>query len=129
MDVAKASGIGLFILDGKLRVEAPRGVLTPELRAELSIHKAEIVRLLVARSTRPASAISPNEEAHREPVPQDSSGAHLHPPPYIEDGTLTISFNADPRYFWWNKGQSVAATLAELCAGQGVVGDYGWHWP
>lgn len=50
LDTAKSSGIGLFVVDGKLRVEAPVGMLTPELRGEIASHKQEIVLLLTARS-------------------------------------------------------------------------------
>jgi hypothetical protein len=57
-DTAKASGIGLFVVDGKLRVEAPRGMLTPELRGEIASHKAEIIHLLMARTTRLAPPMS-----------------------------------------------------------------------
>lgn len=39
-------GVELFVAHGTLRYRAPRGVLTPELRATLSAHKAELVRLL-----------------------------------------------------------------------------------
>ena len=39
-------GIELTVADGELRYRAPRGVLTPELRATLSAHKAELVAML-----------------------------------------------------------------------------------
>ena len=36
-------------------------------------------------------------------------------PPYIDkSGTLVIPFNSDPKYRWWNRGQSVIQTLREL---------------
>lgn len=48
LDIAKSSGIGLFVVDGKLRVEAPVGRLTPELRGEIASRKAEIIEALAA---------------------------------------------------------------------------------
>lgn len=52
LDTVKASGIALFVVDGKLRVEAPVGKLTTELRGKISNHKAEIIEKL--KSTSPA---------------------------------------------------------------------------
>jgi hypothetical protein len=49
-------------------------------------------------------------------------------PTIKEDGTLVIPFDSHPRYHWWNGGQSIAITLAELGACQGVTEDYGWRW-
>jgi hypothetical protein len=48
-------GVDLFVADGTLHYRAPRGVLTPELRAALSAHKAELVALLAPKTepTRP----------------------------------------------------------------------------
>ncbi len=49
--------------------------------------------------------------------------------PFIkEDGTLAIPFDSHPRYHWWNGGQSIADTLAELGADSGVIEDYVWRW-
>jgi len=31
-------------------------------------------------------------------------------------GTLSIPFDSDPKYHWWNGGQSVKETLAEVQA-------------
>lgn len=39
-------GVKLWAEDGQLRYRAPKGVLTPELRDELALHKAELVLLL-----------------------------------------------------------------------------------
>lgn len=35
-------------------------------------------------------------------------------PHYIENETLIIPFNSDPKYHWWADGQSVIETLREL---------------
>ncbi|MCA9918598.1 MAG: amino acid adenylation domain-containing protein, partial [Anaerolineales bacterium] len=42
----KERGIQLWAEDGKLRFSAPKGALTPELRDELKLHKAELIELL-----------------------------------------------------------------------------------
>lgn len=39
-------GIGVTAADGRLRLEAPRGVLTSELRAKVAEHKGEMLALL-----------------------------------------------------------------------------------
>ncbi|HEY5954616.1 MAG TPA: condensation domain-containing protein, partial [Terrimicrobiaceae bacterium] len=52
--------------DGRLRVSAPPGVLTPELREELSARKAEVLDFL--RETR---AVKGQGLAPLEPVPRD----------------------------------------------------------
>ncbi|MCC5666990.1 amino acid adenylation domain-containing protein [Nostoc sp. CHAB 5784] len=39
-------GVKLWVEDGQLRYRAPKGVLTPELRDDLALHKAEVVKLL-----------------------------------------------------------------------------------
>jgi len=39
-------GVELTVANGELRYRAPRGVLTPELRATLSAHKTELVAML-----------------------------------------------------------------------------------
>lgn len=54
LDTVKASGIGLFVVDGKLRVEAPVGKLTPELRGKIASHKVEIIQELTAKPPHPA---------------------------------------------------------------------------
>jgi hypothetical protein len=41
-------GVKLFVVDGVLRYRAPRGVLTPALRATLSAHRDELRAMLTA---------------------------------------------------------------------------------
>jgi hypothetical protein len=45
------------------------------------------------------------------PPPQRRRDPHLTP-----GGTLVIPFNSDPKYHWWQGGQSVKQTLAEVWA-------------
>jgi hypothetical protein len=44
------SGIAPYVRDGRLRVRAPVGALTDELRAALAAHKGELVDLLTPPS-------------------------------------------------------------------------------
>jgi hypothetical protein len=51
-------------------------------------------------------------------MPNDST-------PYIDNsGHLVIPFNSDPKYQYWNGGQSLAETLHELNATEEVSGKY-----
>lgn len=54
LDRLRCLGASVSLVGDKLRVEAPAGVLTPDLRRELIEHKAELVRLL-----RPAPDLPP----------------------------------------------------------------------
>jgi hypothetical protein len=47
----KKSGANVTVRDGKLRCEAPKGVLTDELKQRLANRKDEIIRLLQAETT------------------------------------------------------------------------------
>jgi hypothetical protein len=45
--------------------------------------------------------------------------------PYVaRDGELVIPFDSDPRYHYWNGGQSIDATLKELGAGEKIAAKY-----
>ena len=62
LDTCSARGIALEVgPTGKLKVRAPAGALTPDLQAELRIHKSDLVALLL----KPSSA--PGEQA---PIPR-----------------------------------------------------------
>ncbi len=51
LEMAVAAGIELTANDDKLAYHAPKGSLTPELRALLAEHKAEVLELLGELST------------------------------------------------------------------------------
>lgn len=55
LDQAKALGAKVSVVDGRLRFDAPAGVMTPGLRSRLAEHKAEILAML---SGVPATAKS-----------------------------------------------------------------------
>jgi hypothetical protein len=42
------AGINLFIVDGQLKADAPKGALTDERRQKIQAHKADIITLLEA---------------------------------------------------------------------------------
>jgi hypothetical protein len=42
------AGINLFIVDGQLKADAPKGALTDERRQKIQAHKADIIALLEA---------------------------------------------------------------------------------
>lgn len=45
--------------------------------------------------------------------------------PHIDrHGTLIIPFSSDPKYHWWNKGQSILETLKELGASEEIIERY-----
>src|SRR5437588_8263605 len=46
-------GVGVELVGGRIRVRAPAGVLTDELRAELRTRRAEITSLLLAAAIDP----------------------------------------------------------------------------
>lgn len=61
LDSARASGIGLSVVKGKLRIEAPKGRLTLELRDELSRHKTAIIEVLSAKVNPDVVALARRE--------------------------------------------------------------------
>ncbi len=47
------------------------------------------------------------------------------PQPYIDkNGTLVIPLNSEPKYHWWNGGQSIRGTLRELGASDDILKKY-----
>lgn len=48
--------------------------------------------------------------------------------PYINDADeLILPFESDPKYFWWNEGQSIIDTLNELKAPEEIIKRYSWN--
>ncbi|MBW2146559.1 MAG: hypothetical protein JRG73_03825 [Deltaproteobacteria bacterium] len=45
-------------------------------------------------------------------------------PSITEQGILIIPFESDPRYHWWNGGQSLDDTLRELQVNGDVIARY-----
>jgi hypothetical protein len=46
-------GVRLSAVEGRLRVDAPRGALTGELKAALTVHKVAILAILAGRPAAP----------------------------------------------------------------------------
>ena len=56
LDSLKTLGATVCLIDGRLRVEGPPGVITPGIRDALSERKTEIIRLLRAQGRDPKPA-------------------------------------------------------------------------
>ena len=81
---------------GKLRVSPPPEQLPEALRRALTQHKADVLAAM-ARCPRP----------------------------YLTSrGELIVPHDADPKYYWWNGGQTIQETLEELGASPEVVAKY-----
>jgi len=66
----RALGVKLSVDNGELRVSAPKGVLTPELRSELATHKEQLLELLNAGDATKRPAATRIARADRsQPVP------------------------------------------------------------
>ena len=74
--IAKLAGIDVKIWreDGKLRVSGPDRVMTPELRAELSEHKAGLLAFLSEAAAAPDAP--PGVAAGIAPPPRSGPGHH-----------------------------------------------------
>lgn len=46
LDLLLGAGIAVMVEGGRLRLEAPRGVLTPEIRAVVGEHRAALLEML-----------------------------------------------------------------------------------
>jgi hypothetical protein len=60
----RLAGIRLWVEDGTLRYDAPKGAMTPELITDLKLHKPDIVKALAHPDPLPLSAA----EARRRKV-------------------------------------------------------------
>jgi len=86
-------------MDDKLRIEAPQGAVTPDLRAALAEHKAEIMDLL----SRPAWRVDPDAEPLRIPLTWDQT-----PSEYLVERGLRV-VGGDHNGTLYIAGQEVAA--------------------
>ena len=94
-----ARDVHVWVENDRLKLDAPADTLTGEDKARLTEHKAELLALLLTKN-------SVNE-------PMSDGGKQ----PYLTEGNeLIIPLFTPKRYRWWQGGQSVWATLAELGA-------------
>ena len=99
-EIEKVGGSVSLIENGGLRIEAPKGTLTDDMKSALTVHKQDILQTLKNIQTA-------NQ-------------------PYInERGVLVIPFDSEPKYHWWAGGQTIIETLQELNAAPEVIAMYG----
>ena len=77
LDLLRANAIGIVSDDGTLRLKAPRGFLTTELRDALAEHKPELIRLLTEPGARTAPGSIPRRPAGAGPLPLSRSQRQL----------------------------------------------------
>jgi hypothetical protein len=63
LDSLTASGVRLWAEGGKLKLDAPRGVVTPELKDRLAAHKPELLAALTADACPTSRFSTPEAEA------------------------------------------------------------------
>ena len=97
-------GGSVQLKDGdRLRIEAPRGSLTSEIKDALTLSKKEIIKEL-----------KDIQKVNR---------------PYVDKHSVLVTpFDSDPKYHWWAGGQSVLKTLRELRAPKEVIAMYDPGW-
>jgi hypothetical protein len=100
LEFEKIGGSVSLIENNGLRIEAPQGALTDDMKSALAVHKQDILQTL--RSIQAANH------------------------PYInERGVLIIPFDSDPRFHWWaNNGQTILETLQELKASPEIIAQH-----
>jgi pyochelin synthetase len=59
--VLRAMGVALWLEDRWVRIRAPRGVLTADLRRVLARQRGELAELLAAEALAQAEALDPRE--------------------------------------------------------------------
>lgn len=111
---ARALGILLCGSGGKLRYEAPAGLLTPELRQALIAHKAAILDLLEAEQLAARRIVHCRDCAHYIPSPpiHRASGAVWEMPGGCAQGR-TFSDSEPPIYpctGWYCDGWTAKTT-------------------
>jgi hypothetical protein len=99
-EIQKVGG-SIQLKDGdRLRIEAPKGSLTSDIKYAVTLNKKEIIK-----------EIKDTQEFNK---------------PYIDKyGVLVIPFQSNPKYHWWAGGQTILETLRELKAPNEVIAMYG----
>lgn len=64
----------------------------------------------------PANKVDRGNQGNYELPPPEQQTAKPKRPFFTADGTLSIPFDSDPKYHWWNGGQSVEQTRADVRA-------------
>ena len=142
------AGIRLSVADGKLVVEAPAGVVKPELLARLKQHKAALLAALSARPAAPVaepklldSPAAATPAAPSAPVEAveavDPLAVAEQPAPAVAKPTelaatvgLPPGWPEDvPQPPWWAEFLSIKGDIQILAARRQVCGDDGCSFP
>ena len=101
LETLRATGSTIEVRGQALVIEAPAGAINEQLKGLLREYKPDLIALLSAER----------------------------PKPFIDgNGTLHTPLASDPRYHWWNGGQTVEQTLLELDAPPDVMRRYVEYW-
>jgi len=121
LDSLNQQGVQLFADKDKLSIRSPKGVLTPELRAELMARKGEILMLLHETDVADSSTFTPlSKGLSLQTIGRLISGLHeesdtkFKPPvidPHAMAQKLTVTFKPLPNHY---KNQEILKFRAEL---------------
>jgi len=99
-EIKKVGGFIRLKDNDRLRIEAPKGTLTSDIKDAVTLNKKEIIKKL-----------------------KDTQKVNK---PFInKHGILVIPFQSNPKYHWWAGGQPILETLRELKAPNEVMAMYG----
>jgi len=114
------AGIRLSVADGKLVVEAPAGVVKPELLARLKQHKAALVAALSAGDVAPVAPSAEPAPAAAEPTGSVAAAPVGLPPGWPSD---------IPAPAWWSEFLSIKGNIKLLAARRQQCGDPACQFP
>ena len=100
----RASGVVLTAKGGKLAYDAPSGVLTAALLAELRAHKAELLALLAANDADPMPSPESVQEWFMERLAIICEASEL-----IPDEAHALAVDCTLRHFWEHRAGLVEA--------------------
>src|SRR6185295_2707724 len=106
--------IGLKLEAGKLKISAPRGVVTPELTARLSAEREGILALLESTQNTRASAETLPKAASTEALPLTPAQRQLWLLDQLAPGTATLNVPLALRLRGHLDRQAMAAAVRSL---------------
>lgn len=119
----RASGVVLAANDGKLAVDAPRGLLTAELLSDLRHHKAELLALLAANQEPDALTVEPDANSLAEDFEERAAiidhDCHVYQPE-AEHTALEVVFCKNCQHFQPNERNPQAGAGGCAVGGLGV---------
>jgi len=108
----RAAGIKLSAQDGKIKLKAEKGALTPELKQEITDYKQEIIDLLGGNSTSDAPELKPADRS--KPLPLSFAQQRLWFLDELEPGTPVYNMPFALRVRGELNEQALQAALTEL---------------